>query len=79
MKLDITNGKITRIETLEYSFCDDAYELGMTEQGNYFAAISKGTAVSPKGQLVLIPVHAVTAIFMEVNDAKQQDTGQDKD
>jgi hypothetical protein len=78
MELNITDGKITRIDTQGYNFCDDAYDLGTTRQGSFFAAVSKGTAAATKGQIVLIPTQAVLAIYIEVENAEQQNTSEDK-
>jgi hypothetical protein len=72
MQLDIADGKITKIVTQAYVFCSDAYDLGTTLKGNFFAAVSLGTAKATKGELVLIPVNAVQAIHLEVENAKQQ-------
>jgi hypothetical protein len=78
MQLDITDGKITRISTVDKNFNESEYKLGTTTKGNFFAAICRGRPAGPEGQLVLIPVGAVTAIYMEVSDAKQQNANKDQ-
>jgi hypothetical protein len=75
MELDITDGKITQIDTVNGGpYTEVDYDLGTTTKGNFFAAIGKKN----KGYLVLIPVASVTAIHMEVGHAEQQDTSKDK-
>lgn len=70
MELDITDGKITQIDAPGGPYTEIDYELGTSTKGNFFAALGKQN----KNYLVLIPVTAVTAIHMEVSDAKQQNT-----
>ena len=77
MELDIADGKIIHIDTINGSFDIAGYDLGTTTKGNFFAAVGRKDTPE-KGTLVLIPVSAVTAIHMEVEHVEQQDASEDK-
>ena len=75
MDLNLADGKITRIDTSRSTFTEAEYDLGTTTKANFFAAVGKGER---KGQLVLIPVTAVQAIYTEVELVEQQNSSKNK-